>query len=59
MIRWLFIRDNIGRLGGVRMKKVIISADDFGRRLVVNLGRPTVYTRRETFAHVVFPLLFF
>ena len=27
--------------------------------LVVNLGRPTVYTRRETFAHVVFPLLFF
>lgn len=27
--------------------------------LVVNLGRPTVYTRRETFAHVVFSLLFF
>ena len=24
-------------------------------QLVVNLGRPTVYTHRETFAHVVFP----
>ena len=58
MIRWLFIRDNIGRLGGVRMKKVIISADDFGRPKLTtnyNITKKDLFQKDEVIELYVHP----